>query len=528
MKNILAITSICLFLYGGIALGQSHPSCQSIAQDFDNDGFGWIFSPSDPEQQPHTCIVTAETPQAPEIINRETNTPVQLTRAYWDGNRDLAGRTLACEEYLWRDDKYIKVHSYNRYHHPLPEEKPWINAWIKSDIQSFNGLPLIDRDIQFWTVVDGALDDGVGIRNPGFSLDKYWVEMISVGGGFENAVRWWTDSNPDADYVQCIDPETNVFVPTGSPDVAPTTVSNVFSTESVEFTTKVAQNQPEAGHSGAVLSRGAVWDIKDLAYLTIDCPSYSKPFGPDGIWVHSDTGGFTMMYLPGPASDPGSGFVMVENSHDTPVARGRKWQINDDGSIDVGDFPPLGARDWFELLSTGAEERDTLLFWLAPTVYTSCRLRSTQLDTPYTVRSSTQSDENAFINKNSFDTSHCSSAEEATLVFNGLNSCIAPDIASDSGSENDSSSVIAETIESDGVTEITTDAEEEQQPAIATDPIATSTVGGNAGGGSFSFSVFVFLAFLQGIRRKNNQGLGAFCKVQIRARALYEMGADTL
>ena len=67
--------------------------------------------------------------------------------------------------------------------------------------------------------------------------------------------------------------------------------------------------------------------------------------------------------------------------------------------------------------------------------------------------------------------------------------------------------MIAETIESDGVTEITTDAEEEQQPAIATDPIATSTGGGNAGGGSFSFSVFVFLAFLQGIRRKKQPGV---------------------
>jgi len=42
------------------------PSCASVSDDPDGDGFGWVVSSQT------SCVVTGETAPAPEFINRET------------------------------------------------------------------------------------------------------------------------------------------------------------------------------------------------------------------------------------------------------------------------------------------------------------------------------------------------------------------------------------------------------------------------------------------------------------------------
>jgi len=97
----LLLASI-LALSCAAANAQTQTSCASIGQDADGDGYGWVVNPAVGEQ-PHSCIVDENTQPSPAIINRETNQPVELVRAYWDANTDIAGKTLECEEFQWSE-----------------------------------------------------------------------------------------------------------------------------------------------------------------------------------------------------------------------------------------------------------------------------------------------------------------------------------------------------------------------------------------------------------------------------------------
>jgi len=46
-----------------------------------------------------TCIVDASTNPPPTYTNKSTGAPVELIRPYWDGNADIANRTIQCERF---------------------------------------------------------------------------------------------------------------------------------------------------------------------------------------------------------------------------------------------------------------------------------------------------------------------------------------------------------------------------------------------------------------------------------------------
>jgi len=62
------------------------PICSATLFDADGDGFGW--------ENEASCIVTSASALPPVFTNSETGNQVDLVRAYWDGNTDLADKVL--------------------------------------------------------------------------------------------------------------------------------------------------------------------------------------------------------------------------------------------------------------------------------------------------------------------------------------------------------------------------------------------------------------------------------------------------
>jgi len=415
--------------------------------------------------QPHSCKVDNDTQPIPSIVNKESNQSVELVRAYWDANKDIAGKNLKCEEYQWNEDeqRYALTESYQRYHYPLPNEKPWIYAWTKSAQTTYPSGGTAEDETLLWTVVDGVLNDLLYFYNN--SPSKYWVELISVNGGTNNATRWWTDwywTDYNANsYYQCTNPETNRFVPTGTPGVSSNTPSGI-STESRIFTTTAEERSSNlsgiysADGTRATMTRGGEWDIQALAYKSIQCPGYFERYFDDPenfepgefYWKYDDPGDYSMMFLPPRADNPNTGFVAIYRPHfGARHAKASPWTINEDNSI----THPFGfaSQDWF-VLATTPEGDDSLHYWGG--YLRTCTMAKTILDTPYTTRAMTEEERSAFLIKTNVDTSHCTSAEDAySLRISGHTSCVA---------------------------ESTTDSDDENSPDTGTDP-ATGTVAGD-------------------------------------------------
>ena len=432
--RLIAVLTVKLVFFSATASAQSQPSCQSVGQDADGDGYGWVANPAVGEQ-PYSCIVDDSTLPAPSIVNKETNESVQLLRAYWDANVDLAGRNLECEVFIWNenDQRYILEESYQRYHYPLPSEKPWIYAWTKSNRVWHTYERRLDDETLLWTVVDGVLNELLTFwRN---EPHMYWVELISVNGGTDNATRWWSNayrSNYSADgYFQCTDPATNQFVPTGAPGV-PSNAPSGVSTEPKRFVT-IAEER-ESNQSGfytsdglrATMTRGGAWDIQELAYKPIHCPSYLENYydsqQPNQFyWRYDDPADFYLMFLPPRADTPNTGFVAIHTPHwGGEHATASAWTINADNSIDHGYV--FGEQDWF-VLATTPEGDDALHYWEGG--LRTCTMSRTMMDTPYTTRTLTAVERGAFLDKTNVDTSHCTLAEEARdLRVSGHTTCI--------------------------------------------------------------------------------------------------------
>ena len=416
MKPLAMLILLPFLLFATIG-AQTLPSCQNTAEDADGDGFGWSI------RSGQSCVVDATTGAAPSYIHE--GQPVQLTRAYWDANRDLAGRTLACEEYTRNDgDSDQLTASYLRYHDPLPPEKPWISSWTMSSRVSYqsDGTETPENDeTRLWTVVDGRLDDKLPGSPSCCSEPPYWVELISVNGGSENATRWWDPSGNK--YHQCTDPLTNSFIPTGSPNVTPAAPTTNYSQESIVFTSAEEETQPASpyryGEREAVLSRGAMWNIQDLAFKRIDCNSYMETTtgGGETYFRFIDEAQTTIRYLPPLETSPRSGYVAYTNWHNSSIPTLYTWAIDDDNTIDVGPF-----RDWFELASF--EGHDVLRFWDGAYRVHICELSKQQFDTPYSLRDTTQEEYDSFLIETNIDTSHCTTPANAyPLTLNNF-SCL--------------------------------------------------------------------------------------------------------
>ena len=97
-------------------------------------------------------------------------------------------------------------------------------------------------------------------------------EPSSWAGRFGKAIRWLFDGreadDEDTSLVTVIPPEVAVFLPTKAPEVAPTNVSEAFSTQST-FVVNDAKGEESLGNLNLLLALIAIFLVVMIIILTI-------------------------------------------------------------------------------------------------------------------------------------------------------------------------------------------------------------------------------------------------------------------
>lgn len=270
------------------------PVCSATLYDADGDGFGW--------ENQASCIVTAESAPAPTFDNQQTGNQVELVRAYWDGNTDLADRVVQCDLYYY--DTYYQEYrtedfpfragaginnqvfpSYRFHHLALPPESPYL-GWIANVSYVDNGevisTPL--ATYPHWTTDDGRYIGATVLQEP-------YLELVTRNNGAK-AVRAWVNSRQETSlnlqesgnrvrrdgFFECYDINGRDLQPTGvvrGGTTSPRVVSDlVFSTEGGSNQSSPSEiSNRETGNS--IDLNKAYWDYnQDLGGKTVSCRSY--------------------------------------------------------------------------------------------------------------------------------------------------------------------------------------------------------------------------------------------------------------
>jgi hypothetical protein len=168
-------------------------------------------------------FTSTQAQEAPVIVNSQTGTQVNLVRAYWDPNIDIANRVMQCDFFAFNEETlvyeerpdfvpYAPVFPWFRsspyYHLPLPEFPAQVNS-------AFIGTEAIDRAgayLPLWSMTNGVYDGIAPL------VASEFVELVAHLSDTINAVRVWHST---AQYHVCYDPDGEPMVPTGQPGVSP-------------------------------------------------------------------------------------------------------------------------------------------------------------------------------------------------------------------------------------------------------------------------------------------------------------------
>ncbi len=175
------------------------PVCSATLYDVDGDGFGW--------ENEASCIITSASELAPVFINDQTGNQVDLVRANWNANNDLANRIIQCDLYYY--DSYSRQYllepvpfragaslnnqvfpSYRFHHLSLPTVAPFIG--LIDTVAYVDGstiTPTLFGSDANWTTNDGRYIGPTVLQSP-------YVELISLANG-TRAIRTWHESRFD-------------------------------------------------------------------------------------------------------------------------------------------------------------------------------------------------------------------------------------------------------------------------------------------------------------------------------------------
>ena len=178
------------------------PAYESVGSDPDGDGFGWEWN----DTEYSSCLVTEGSGTRPSIINTATGAEVNLVRAYWNANRDIADRNIECEYYRESaSGEYALNDTFSFTHQRLPTKAPFVGL---ADYDSgWNFHFAFDAGFQIvkaWTVNNGAY---IGPMPSG-----YWLEIVERYSVADSAVRFWSDSR---EYYECFDKDGGQLHPSG-------------------------------------------------------------------------------------------------------------------------------------------------------------------------------------------------------------------------------------------------------------------------------------------------------------------------
>lgn len=258
----------------------------------------------------------ASAQEIPVIVNSQTGASVELTRAYWDPNNDIANRVMQCDFYVFNVESQVYEHVYEddsefdgrwradpwyrsrpHYHLQLPRFPAPVNsAFIGTDPVNYSGkyLPL-------WSVIDGVYD------GPAPLGESRFVEIVAHRSDTRNAVRVWHNSesfrypdSPGLDSVRaghaafsvCNDPTGTPMVPTGQPSVSPQLAEPID-----DLIVTLAGLGDHTGETPVIVDRETGLTIEfstgrwnynqDIALRKISCATYWR-IDSEGGYVYGD------------------------------------------------------------------------------------------------------------------------------------------------------------------------------------------------------------------------------------------------
>lgn len=224
-----------------------------------------------------TAQTTANAQQA--IVNQQTGVQVELTRAYWNANVDIADRSIKCDRYRFNAESAV-------YEFYLASE--YIHA------------PLLTTSVESYVIAGGGVyeharwwvQDGVYSGEANFNSHEY-IELVNYEpssgvtsqASNNNAIRVWHSAST---YSVCIDQSGTSFIPTGSADTSNTNLVVLDELDDFSF-----QFPPplDANHEVPVIYRdgeqvGFVrgeWGYnKQLANETVSCVEKLPPYNGIG------------------------------------------------------------------------------------------------------------------------------------------------------------------------------------------------------------------------------------------------------
>ena len=155
----------------------------------------------------------SQTQDPPTVTNRETGETVQLVRANWNGNRDIAERDIQCSGFVFNFNtgRYQLTDSIsNLRHSSLPFVEPNL-AFVNFDRPPTSPNDPRNAISPVWRVTDGVYVGPLMAVNiaPGF------IELIESSTG-QSGIRVW--DGVSGGYRDCFDTSGAALRPTGFPE----------------------------------------------------------------------------------------------------------------------------------------------------------------------------------------------------------------------------------------------------------------------------------------------------------------------
>ena len=270
------------------------PVCSAQFFDSDGDGFGW--------ENEASCIVTADSAPPPVFTNRETGNEVDLVRAHWDPNTDIANRNIQCDLHYYDsyEGRYIQEFyaydygsaipnttypGYQFRHQPLPPTRPF-NGWIEKPFIISEGQR---SSANFSLAPDWTVDDGRYIGPT--ILQTPYIELVTRPNN-SKAIRHWINRDDTTaldlqfvstqvrrdGYYECRDTAGRDFEPTGAPGVpttSPVTVSELVFSATPNPQQQDPQSIVNLETGQPVPLTKAYWNYNaDIAVKDIFCEAY--------------------------------------------------------------------------------------------------------------------------------------------------------------------------------------------------------------------------------------------------------------
>ena len=378
---------------------QGLPYCESVADDPDGDGFGWVPHPSDP----HSCIIDESTFPIPQFADIEgTLRPLNMMRTFWDPNVDFVGKEISCTHFSTEERQdYHADADFSITHYPLPDNPPWLSEYELSISFERSGTQFSGHGV--WRSAHGAYFNAPFDYNPGHAVQfmaGYWGEPIELNG--QQGMRFWfpvvKDRNqPEVisgdDYQECFYTSGEPFRPTGRWDLAATR-SN-WTIPPIEplnpgppESEKPVYTNPRTGELVELTSFS--WNVaEDLLYKGLSCDTYNWRGPPgdygNGVW---DAFEFATEMVMLPPVSGNTGKIYIAFNGRRPIGLGREWTIEDG---ELTGVPDMLSNGWYDIDEQFGEFR----IWGNETSVIRCRqnapnspmrhlLRTTTLSGPLT------------------------------------------------------------------------------------------------------------------------------------------------